>query len=32
MSAEPALIDTCASLRASIDRALFRGQIEVSPP
>jgi hypothetical protein len=27
-----ALIDTCASLRASIDRAVRRGRLEVSPP
>jgi hypothetical protein len=32
MTAQPALIDTCASLRASIDRALTEGRIEVSPP
>jgi len=27
-----ALIDTCASLRASIDRAAAQGRLEVSPP
>ena len=27
-----ALIDACASLRASIDRAVRRGRLEVSPP
>lgn len=27
-----ALIDTCASLRASIDRAVRQGRLEVSPP
>jgi hypothetical protein len=27
-----ALIDTCASLRASIDSAVRRGRLEVSPP
>ena len=32
MSAEPALIDTCASLRASIDKALAEGHLEVCPP
>jgi hypothetical protein len=29
---QSALIDTCASLRDSIDRALARGDLEVSPP
>jgi hypothetical protein len=27
-----ALIDTCASLRGSIERAVLRGQLAVSPP
>ena len=27
-----ALIDTCASLRASIERALAQGRLQVSPP
>lgn len=27
-----ALIDTCASLRDSIDRAVARGRLEVAPP
>jgi hypothetical protein len=27
-----ALIDTCASLRDSIDRAVLEGHVEVSPP
>ena len=27
-----ALIDTCASLRESIDRAVTQGRLEVSPP
>ena len=27
-----ALIDTCASLRASIDRAVAEGRLEVTPP
>jgi hypothetical protein len=27
-----ALIDTCASLRESIDRAVAQGRLEVSPP
>jgi len=27
-----ALIDTCASLRASIDRAVTEGRLRVSPP
>lgn len=27
-----ALIDTCASLRASIDRAVTEGRLEVTPP
>jgi len=29
---QSALIDTCASLRATIDRALASGALEVSPP
>jgi hypothetical protein len=29
---QTALIDTCASLRASIDRAVLQGRLEVSPP
>ena len=29
---QSALIDTCASLRDSIDRALAEGRLEVSPP
>jgi len=29
---QTALIDTCASLRASIDRAVFLGRLMVSPP
>ena len=29
---QSALIDTCASLRNTIDRALARGDLEVSPP
>jgi hypothetical protein len=29
---QTALIDTCASLRESIDRAVFQGRLEVSPP
>jgi hypothetical protein len=29
---QTALIDTCASLRASIDRAVLDGRLEVSPP
>jgi hypothetical protein len=29
---QSARIDTCASLRASIDRALLQGRLEVSPP
>jgi hypothetical protein len=32
-AAEPsALVDTCASLRDSIDRAVAEGRLEVSPP
>ena len=29
---QTALIDTCASLRDSIDRAVIEGRLEVSPP
>jgi hypothetical protein len=29
---QSALIDTCASLRDSIDRAVLEGRLEVSPP
>ena len=29
---QSALIDTCASLRESIDRAVSQGRLEVSPP
>ena len=29
---QTALIDTCASLRDSIDRAVGQGRLEVSPP
>jgi hypothetical protein len=29
---QSALIDSCASLRGSIDRALSQGRLEVSPP
>ncbi len=29
---QTALIDTCASLRASIDRAVLQGRLEVPPP
>jgi len=29
---QTALIDTCASMRASIDRAVLDGRLEVSPP
>ena len=29
---QTALIDTCASLRDSIDRAVLQGRLEVSPP
>ena len=29
---QSALVDTCASLRNSIDRALLQGHLEVSPP
>jgi hypothetical protein len=29
---QTALIDGCASLRGSIDRALSRGRLEISPP
>lgn len=29
---QTARIDTCASLRASIDRAVLQGRLEVSPP
>jgi len=29
---QTALIDTCASLRASIDRAVDDGRLEISPP
>ena len=29
---QSALIDTCASLRDSIDRALVQGRLQVSPP
>jgi hypothetical protein len=29
---QTALIDTCASLRESIDRAVLQGRLEVSPP
>jgi hypothetical protein len=29
---QSALIDTCASLRESIDRAVTQGRLEVSPP
>ena len=29
---QSALIDTCASLRNTIDRALASGDLEVSPP
>jgi hypothetical protein len=29
---QTALIDTCASLRDSIDRAVLEGRLEVSPP
>jgi hypothetical protein len=29
---ESALIGTCASLRAAIDRAVSQGRLEVSPP
>jgi hypothetical protein len=29
---QTALIDSCASLRESIDRAVLRGSLEVSPP
>ncbi len=29
---QSALIDTCASLRESIDRAVSAGRLEVSPP
>jgi len=29
---QTALIDTCVSLRDSIDRALSQGRLEVSPP
>jgi hypothetical protein len=32
MSPQPARIDTCAALRASIDRALTEGRLEVLPP
>jgi hypothetical protein len=29
---QTALIDGCASLRRSIDRALSQGRLEISPP
>lgn len=29
---QTALIDSCASLRASIDRAVLEGRVEVAPP
>jgi hypothetical protein len=29
---QSALIGTCASLRAAIDRAVSQGRLEVSPP
>jgi hypothetical protein len=29
---QTALIDTCASLRESIDRAVLQGRLEVAPP
>jgi hypothetical protein len=29
---QTALIDTCVSLRESIDRAVLQGRLEVSPP
>jgi hypothetical protein len=29
---QTALIDTCASLRASIDRAVLEGRLDITPP